>query len=52
MRQPRRLEAPVWLIDAVPESNGMLSWRGAVDGSAGLGRFVILLLLEDVRIAP
>ena len=30
----------------------MLSWRGAVDGSAGVGRFLILLLLDDVRIVP
>jgi hypothetical protein len=30
----------------------MLSWRGARDGSAGAGRFLILLLLDDVRIVP
>jgi hypothetical protein len=28
----------------------MLSWCGARDGSAGGGRFLILLLLDDVRI--
>jgi hypothetical protein len=30
----------------------MLSWRGAVAGGAGAGRFLMLLLLDDVRIAP
>jgi hypothetical protein len=30
----------------------MLSWRGAVDGSAGIGGFLILLLLGDVPITP
>lgn len=45
-------EAPRGLMDAVPDSNGMLSWRGVIDGSAGVRRFVILLLLEDARIAP
>jgi hypothetical protein len=29
----------------------MLSWRGRVDGSAGNGRFLIELLLNDARIA-
>jgi hypothetical protein len=28
----------------------MLSWRGAADGSAGVGRLLILLLLDDGRI--
>jgi hypothetical protein len=28
----------------------MLSWRGAGDGSVDVGRFLILLLLDDVRI--
>ncbi len=30
----------------------MLSWRGVVDGGAGLGRFAMMLLLGDVRTAP
>ena len=30
----------------------MLSWRGVVDGRAGLGRFAMMLLLGDVRTAP
>ncbi|HUH06778.1 MAG TPA: hypothetical protein VML96_03120 [Egibacteraceae bacterium] len=30
----------------------MLSWRGAVDGSAGGDGFLIMLLLDDGRIAP
>ncbi len=30
----------------------MLSWRGAVAGGAGAGRFLILLPLDDVRTAP
>jgi hypothetical protein len=30
----------------------MLSWRGAGDGSVDVGRFLILLLLDDVRIVP
>ena len=29
----------------------MLSWRGSADDSAGVGRFHILLLLDDGRIA-
>jgi hypothetical protein len=28
----------------------MLSWRGAADGTTGIGRVFILLLLDDVRI--
>ena len=35
---------------SLPESNGMLSWRGAADGSGGVGRLLILLLLDDGRI--
>jgi hypothetical protein len=34
------------------ESSDMLSWRGGADGSAGVGRFLIMLLLDDVRIVP
>src|SRR6266511_4550494 len=34
------------------ESSAMLSWRGGVGGSAGTGRFLIMLLLDDVRIVP
>jgi hypothetical protein len=30
----------------------MLSWRGAVAGGAGAGRFLMLLPLNDVRIVP
>jgi len=30
----------------------MLSWRGAVAGAAGAGRFLMLLPLDDVRIVP
>jgi hypothetical protein len=30
----------------------MLSWRGAVGGGAGLGGFVMVLLLDDGGIAP
>ena len=30
----------------------MLSWRGVVDGGAGLGGFAMMLLLGDVRTAP
>ncbi len=30
----------------------MLSWRGVVDGGAGLSRFAMMLLLGDVRTAP
>jgi hypothetical protein len=30
----------------------MLSWREAGDGSVDVGRFFILLLLDDVRIIP
>ncbi len=30
----------------------MLSWRGVVDGGAGLGGFAMMLLLDDVRTAP
>jgi len=30
----------------------MLSWRGVVDGDAGLGRFAMMLLPGDVRTAP
>jgi hypothetical protein len=30
----------------------MLSWRGAVDGSAGVGGVLMLLLLDDSRIVP
>jgi hypothetical protein len=30
----------------------MLSWRGVVDGGAGLGRFAMMLLPGDVRTAP
>jgi hypothetical protein len=30
----------------------MLSWRGAADGSAAVGRFLILLLQDDIRIVP
>ena len=30
----------------------MLSWRGVVDGGAGLGRFAMMLLLGVVRTAP
>jgi hypothetical protein len=37
---------------SLAESNGILSWRGAVDDSTGAGRFLILLLLDDVRIVP
>jgi hypothetical protein len=29
----------------------MLSWRGAADGSAGVGRRLIMFLLDDGRIA-
>jgi hypothetical protein len=35
---------------SLPESNGMLSWRWAVVGSADIGRFLIWLLLDDLRI--
>jgi len=34
------------------ESNGMLSWRGAADSTAGAGEFLMLLLLDDYRIVP
>jgi hypothetical protein len=37
---------------SLTESNAMLSWRGAVTGGVGAGRFLMLLLLDDVRIAP
>jgi hypothetical protein len=30
----------------------MLSWRGVVDGGAGLGGFAMMLLLDGVRTAP
>jgi hypothetical protein len=30
----------------------MLSWLGGLDGSVGIGRFLIMLLLDDVRIVP
>ncbi len=30
----------------------MLSWRGAAGGSAGVGRLLILLPLDDCRIVP
>jgi hypothetical protein len=30
----------------------MLSWRGTVDGNTDVGRFLILLPLNDVRIVP
>ncbi len=30
----------------------MLSWRGVVDGGAGLGGYAMMLLLGDVRTAP
>jgi hypothetical protein len=30
----------------------MLSWRGAAGGCAGVGRLLILLLLDDDRIVP
>jgi hypothetical protein len=30
----------------------MLSWREAANGSAGVGGFLILLLLDDDRIVP
>jgi hypothetical protein len=30
----------------------MPSWRGAADGNVGVGRFLILLLLDDDRIVP
>jgi len=30
----------------------MLSWRGAADGTAGVGEFFMLLLLDDDRIVP
>jgi hypothetical protein len=30
----------------------MLSWRGAVAGAAGAGRFLMFLPLDDVRIVP
>jgi len=36
---------------SLAESNGILSWRGAADDSAGVGRFHILLLLDGGRIA-
>jgi hypothetical protein len=29
----------------------MLSWRGAAGDSAGVGRFLIMVLLDDGRIA-
>jgi hypothetical protein len=32
------------------DSSVMLSWRGAVDGSAGVCAFLILALLDDLRI--
>jgi hypothetical protein len=37
---------------SLAESNGMLSWRGTADGTAGAGEFLILLLLDDGRIVP
>jgi len=40
----------VLILWSFPESNGMLSWRGA-GGSGNVGRLRILLLLDDVRIA-
>ena len=30
----------------------MLSWRGVVDGGAGLGGFAMMLLLDGVRTVP
>jgi len=45
----RRSEADI--PRSVAESNGMLSWRGAVD-TVGAGEFFILLLLDDGRIVP
>jgi hypothetical protein len=36
---------------SLTESSAMLSWRGLVTGGAGAGRFLMLLLLDDVRIA-
>jgi len=30
----------------------MLSWRGAADGSAGVGRFLMSLPMDDVWIVP
>jgi hypothetical protein len=37
---------------SLTESSAMLSWRGAVAGGADAGRFLMLLLLDDVRIVP
>ena len=34
---------------SLPESNGMLNWRGAANGSAGVDRRLISLLLDDGR---
>jgi hypothetical protein len=42
-----------WLMpQSLTESSAMLSWRGAVAGGADAGRFLMLLLLDDVRIVP
>jgi hypothetical protein len=37
---------------SLTESSTMLSWRGAADGSAGVGRFLMLLPMDDVWIVP
>jgi len=34
------------------ESSAMVSWRGGLDGSASVGTFFIMLLLDDLRIVP
>jgi hypothetical protein len=44
----RRSEAVI--PRSLAESNGMLSWRGAGDSTAGAGEFLMLLLLDDDRI--
>jgi hypothetical protein len=34
------------------ESNAMRSWRGGFDGGSGIGKFLIMLLLDNSRIVP
>jgi hypothetical protein len=49
-RAARRSEGDI--PRSLAESNGMLSWRGAADSTAGTGEFFMLLLLDDGRIVP
>jgi hypothetical protein len=40
------------IVRSIVESNGMLSWRGGADSTAGAVEFLMSLLLDDGRIVP